>query len=476
MSKNNNWKADYSKYKSHYQSLQKEVRDFLEKVLKKHSSAIHVAKVEARPKDKIKTIESIESNFENSNKYKEQKSLFDIKDIAGVRATCHCEDDVENLAILLEGELRQKYTNIDTKEIGGKGSEYPYRARHITFSKIIQTPDNKPLNIFCEIQLRTVMADAWAVQNHKYIYKKNVEGEAHDLTGAVSEIMNGCEKLWSLVKKKSLQKELKTTPPDILEIRDKAKNQLEFIRKASGQSFKQWFDSHKATAIKGLQSLGINTYMEVQVDPLNITLDLTKMTLRNVARNSTISTFGWPIGAVLENREEFAPRVDLNGIYAEILIEKSRLDESSSYDYWAIHSKGSFYLRKSLFEDTRKPGYIFFNTRIVRITEVLMYIKNLYSGFNVPINSEFEITIKHGGLKGRILSSSSPNRMLFREYKTDTNDVPTTIQTSLSEIDSNIIDLVEKFTKPLFEQFSFFELDRKVLEEIVVNYLNGKVV
>jgi hypothetical protein len=47
------------------------------------------------------------------------------------------------------------------------------------------------------------MADAWAIQDRKYIYGQKVEeGDRHILTDAVSEIMKGCEALWSLVKTK----------------------------------------------------------------------------------------------------------------------------------------------------------------------------------------------------------------------------------------------------------------------------------
>ena len=141
-----------------------------------------------------------------------------------------------------------------------------------------------------------------------------------------------------------------------------------------------------------------------------------------------------------------------------------------------MHQNGSFYLLKSIFEDDRKPKHIFFNTRIVRITEVLMYANNLYTAFGISKDDDIEICIKHSGLKGRILGSSSWSRELFRHYKTTTNTVTTTVKTTINEIETNITDVVEQFTKPLFEQFDFFELNKEVLEDIVLNYVNGKVV
>ena len=105
-----------------------------------------------------------------------------------------------------------------------------------------------------------------------------------------------------------------------------------------------------------------------------------------------------------------------------------------------------------------------------------MYIKNLYSCFSIPTNSDIEVNIKHGGLKGKVLSSSSPNRVLFSEYKINTDEIPTKVKTSLDEIESDIVNIIEKYTKPLFEQFELFELGKNVLEDIVISYVNGKVV
>jgi hypothetical protein len=43
------------------------------------------------------------------------------------------------------------------------------------------------------------------------------------------------------------------------------------------------------------------------------------------------------------------------------------------YDYWAVRKNGDFYLLQSLFEDSRERNALFFNTRIVRVTEALMF-------------------------------------------------------------------------------------------------------
>jgi hypothetical protein len=388
--------------------------------------------------------------------------------------TCHCEDDADNLSTLLEGKLKEKYLNVKRNPISGEKNEHPYRAVHLTFTKPI-TEKGETSQIYCEIQVRTVMADAWAVQNHKYLYRNNVEGEAQELTNAVSEIMNACEKLWSLVKKKSLEEEVEGYSKDTSDTPRKVETGLQTTQRSieKVKELEEWFESNKVTASKGMQKLGIKTFMEVEVELPTLDLDFDGRILKENARKSTISTFGWSIGVFLDNRLGCTPTKDSSGIHAEIAIKD---DEEVLYDYWAIHHNGAFYLKKSLFEDRRKPNQIFFNTRIIRITEVFMYINNLYSFFSVPSNEKIEVTIRHGGLKGRVLSSSSPSRSLLEKYKTEHDEVHTKIETTLDEINSNIVNVVEEFTKPLFVQFESFELPREVLEDIVVNFRNGKIV
>ncbi len=83
-----------------------------------------------------------------------------------------------------------------------------------------------------------------------------------------------------------------------------------------------------------------------------------------------------------------------------------------SYDYWAVRSIGDFYLLQSLFEDYRgEPNkQIFFDTRIVRVTESLMFAENLYTNLGAPPETRVAIRISHEELKCRTLTSASRYR------------------------------------------------------------------
>ena len=111
----------------------------------------------------------------------EDDSLVCLTDMMGIRIVCAFLEDISNV----ENQIKNKY---DVKEIEHKGSlqnvrEFGYESTHI----LISIPDNclnfdgikdenikslpLPENLVCEIQIRTILQDAWAEVEHELIYK-----------------------------------------------------------------------------------------------------------------------------------------------------------------------------------------------------------------------------------------------------------------------------------------------------------------
>jgi hypothetical protein len=59
-------------------------------------------------------------------------------------------------------------------------------------------------------------------------------------------------------------------------------------------------------------------------------------------------------------------------------------NSSKSLRHPPRRSTGDFYLLQSLFEDDRDSNAIFFNSRLIRVTESLMFAANLYEALGVP--------------------------------------------------------------------------------------------
>ena len=127
-------------------------------------------------------------------------------------------------------------------------------------------------------------------------------------------------------------------------------------------------------------------------------------------------------------------------------------------------------------EDNKNDaGEIYFNTRIVRMTETLLYCARLYSNLKIDSTSIINIAIKYGGLKGRKLSAVG-NRNLRTVRKTTENEVSASLRIPLNKIESTLVESVEELTEPLFTIFEYAQIPKGVYEEIVNNFVNGKVV
>jgi ppGpp synthetase/RelA/SpoT-type nucleotidyltranferase len=484
-------KSDYHKFSDEYSKFQNELEIFKNQILLTHKDVIDVEEVRQRPGSRIKTFESLLNNYSRGDKYIKFGSLCDIKDIAGVRITCYCEDDYTQLEQILDGAFKTKYNNVSIEHKDGYGSpekvgksKKSYRAIHFNLSKTI-TKYAKKYEIYAEVQLRTVMGHAWAILDRKYVYGAFEEGEPTELTLGTSAIMEGCEKIWSVVKKhkqiKDSHQEPKTTEDVPLNLITQTQEAISKITNKQYQKLPiNWLDQHKATAAVLFKKYEIPGFMEVTAIPsLKPFNSISKKNLLEYSRKSQIHTFGWPIGVYLD-REDCTPAIDSEGIHAEVPImgfEDEYGKKEKVCDYWAIHLHGTFYTKMSLFEDTRTTGEIYFNTRIIRITESFMYINNLYSQLGFPDNLEIDLSVTHGGLQSRKLTATR-DRFMFNSHKYRSNDggvYGNTQTVSLNDIKTNMPKIVGEFTRPFFEMFDGFEISEKILSDIVNNYLQGKV-
>lgn len=111
--------------------------------------------------EKIKTTDKV--NIDNFQKY--------IKDIAGTRLTCCTLDEIaevqnriENHPDIISCRVLRTYSDKPDKD--------GYRAHHLEV-KVNVSYENRAMTDFCEIQIRTLASDLWAVLSHRDIYKSD---------------------------------------------------------------------------------------------------------------------------------------------------------------------------------------------------------------------------------------------------------------------------------------------------------------
>jgi len=232
----------------------------------------------------------------------------------------------------------------------------------------------------------------------------------------------------------------------------------------------QWTQGHRETAARQMEEAGVRTYMDAAFGVAHPKADRSHSELLKAASESQVHTFGWPIGVVLE-REGCRPLPREDGIVTEVnLVDDS---PNSHYDYWALRRNGDFYLRKSLFEDQRDKEAIFFNTRIVRNTELLMYALRLYKRLGIDASAEFAIELRYGGLSGRVLRGTAARYVRPRAC-TAVGEFRRTYGGRLQEADADLTKVVKELTEPMFALFEF-GLSDSIYRSIVEAYADGQI-
>lgn len=202
-------------------------------------------------------------------------------------------------------------------------------------------------------------------------------------------------------------------------------------------------------------------------------VDLPQRDLLDAAGDAMVRTFGWPIGIVLD-RNEYRPRPTGSGIRAEV--EFRRGDGAPSYDLWELRTNGDFFLIRNLFEDARgRTDELFFNTRIVQVTESILYASRLYDRLGVDRVTQVNLAIRHSGLAGRELSAVTNQRHISPGHKSAVDESEVSVSFVLGDVDARLPELTATICRPLFELFDFFQLNGTVYREIVDRFVVGEV-
>ena len=163
---------EFSSKRQHYKKIANYIHDFIRDYC--DSSAIQSTEWRA------KTIESFQEkcskiNDDGSTKY--DKPFDQLTDLAGVRIIVYTRDQVD----LLCNEIKENFDvqeEIDVGERVYKDGRFGYQSKHLVV-KLAETKDKMKLketahirDLFCEIQVRTLLQHAWAAIEHKIQYKR----------------------------------------------------------------------------------------------------------------------------------------------------------------------------------------------------------------------------------------------------------------------------------------------------------------
>lgn len=179
--------VDFEKEREFFVSFYDENRNLLEQVGKVSQTLISQLTHEVEGVEityRLKNREECINKF--SSKYRTDleasKTNYEIKnyvtDLIGIRIICLCEDEVDNVVEILKREFISVDTTDKTSELENEENKFGYRAFHIDLNFNDQRknfPEYEKIKDFqFEVQIRTIVQDAWSVIDHKINYKRNI--------------------------------------------------------------------------------------------------------------------------------------------------------------------------------------------------------------------------------------------------------------------------------------------------------------
>ena len=103
-----------------------------------------------------------------------------------------------------------------------------------------------------------------------------------------------------------------------------------------------------------------------------------------------------------------------------------------------------------------------------------MFCASIYENIGVAADAPLSVRVSHSGLAQRSLTTASQARHVFPTTTTENLSV-TDLQTSISALRERLVESVMQVLEPMFMLFDFKRFDRKVYEEIVRNFVAGRV-
>ena len=213
-------KTDFRDYYSENQRLLIDAEVFIRSLvgsLLSSSSTITPPSIIGRVKDREEAIKKFvlkyQSDFEAAKIPYEIKDF--ITDLIGVRVICLYEDEVEKIADVLSSNFDVLEVTDKIKVLESTVDAFGYKGLHLDLkinSKRRSLPEYARFaSIRFEVQIRTIVQDAWSVLDHKIKYKKAIPARLKRRINALAAQFETVDHEFLAIKNESMALEEKTT-------------------------------------------------------------------------------------------------------------------------------------------------------------------------------------------------------------------------------------------------------------------------
>lgn len=144
------------------------------------TGAGETTKVDGRVKDKEECIKKFQRKYQGKLEADEQPyQIRDfISDLIGVRIVCLYEDEVPVVSELLQRNFRILNVTDKTSAVESTEDSFGYKGLHMDLAldpEAACLPKNlPPVDLCFEVQIRSLIQDAWSMLDHKIKYKRSI--------------------------------------------------------------------------------------------------------------------------------------------------------------------------------------------------------------------------------------------------------------------------------------------------------------
>jgi len=172
------------------------------------------------PEKRVKETNEIIESFKFSKEANFNKLEETVRDIAGTRITCCTMDEITEAENLIRKHPDIKSCKV-LKNYNDPPDDEGYRGHHLEVT-VKLSYGNKTITDFCEIQIRTLASDLWAVLSHRDFYKSS-----HTIPETVRNDM------------KTLSKQLEVVDSLALSLKNRIREEVD--KEAAGKSADKLF-------------------------------------------------------------------------------------------------------------------------------------------------------------------------------------------------------------------------------------------
>lgn len=203
--KKENFKEFYATNYNHILSAEKSFRNLIHLLLS-NTDTFTTPKIISRIKDRNECIEKFNLKYRGEvEKSKKDYEIVDfITDIIGIRIICHYESDIEKVVEILKSNFETIEITDKTFQLQRKNDTFGYKGVHLDLKLDKQRSKFTEYKQICdfqfEVQVRSIVQDAWSEVDHKLKYKKSLSDKLQRRVIALAALFEMADREFDAIK------------------------------------------------------------------------------------------------------------------------------------------------------------------------------------------------------------------------------------------------------------------------------------